>query len=172
MSNLLLTLGAIVFLMETLRLKSTRFNALVLSVMGPLMREKERHQISGFVYYAFGVALTLRFFDESLALISCIFLIFSDPISSMVGIHFGKTKLWQGKTLEGSLAGVAVCAVVTFIYSIALIPFSWNLVLFSLIAGFIGSLAELCTFFVDDNFVIPLLSGLGLTLINMHFAFY
>lgn len=172
MSNMLLTLGAVVFLIETLRLRSEKFNDIVLSIMGPLMREKERNRISGFVYYAFGVALTLRFFDESLALISCIFLIFSDPLSSMAGICYGKRKLWQGKTLEGSLAGVAVCFTVTFIYSLALIPFSWNLVLFCLFAGVIGSLAELCTFFVDDNFVIPLLSGFGLTLLNTYFGFY
>lgn len=172
MSNLLLTLGATVFLLETLRLKSAKFNNFVLGVMGPLMREKERNNYSGFVYYAFGVALTLRFFDESLAIISCIFLIFADPISSLVGIRYGKTKLWSGKSLEGSLAGFVVCFIVTFIYSLALISFSWNLVIFCLIAGVIGSLAELSSFLVDDNFVIPIFSAVGLTMINLYFGFY
>lgn len=51
MSNLLLTLGAVVFIIETLRLKSSRFNSLVLNVMGPLMREKERNQYSGYRFW-------------------------------------------------------------------------------------------------------------------------
>jgi dolichol kinase len=41
-----------------------------------------------------------------------------------------------------------------------------NLLTFSLVAGLIGAVSELCSQFVDDNLCIPVLSGLGLTILN------
>ena len=116
--------------------------------------------------------MSLYLYSEKVAILSILFLVFADPISSFFGVKYGKTKLMENKSFEGSLAGFLVCSLTSLIYlsyyssNSGIAVLDAKVLLFSLIAGFIGSFSELCSSIVDDNLSIPIVSGLGLTVLN------
>ena len=158
------------FIFDFFRLKSQRVNKLAFKVGGPFYRDSEKSGISGLPYYALGVALSLFFFKESIALLSIWYLVFSDPLSSFFGVLFGKDKILPNKSLQGSAAGFCTCYLITLFYCLNYANPHQNILGFAILAGLIGSISELLSAFgVDDNLTIPVVSGLGLTLINYYF---
>lgn len=166
-ATFLLILSLVAFAFEYLRLKNNTINNLLMMVAGPVMRESERTSISGLPFYALGISLSLFFFPERIALLATLFLIFADPIASFCGILFGRDKILPNKSLQGTIAAYSVCYVVTLVYGLYYLPTSLNLVLFASLAGVVGAISEMCSQFVDDNLCIPVISGLGLFLINL-----
>ncbi|MDD0851476.1 SEC59/DGK1/VTE5 family protein [Halobacteriovorax sp. GB3] len=154
------------FIVELIRIKAPALNSSILKVMGPFMRESERNSLSGLPFFVSGVGLSLYLFDEEIAILSIFFLTFSDPLSSLVGILYGKDKILPNKSLQGSVAGFICCYFCTLIYGLNFLEPNVDLLIFATFAGVIGSVSELCSVFIDDNFTIPVISGLGLTLLN------
>lgn len=158
------------FGMDLFRNKVPAINDLVIRIMGPLMRRSEREGVSGLPFYALGVSLSLFFFPRDIALISCMFLVFSDPISSFFGILYGKDKILPNKSLQGAVAGFFTCYLITLFYGMNTANLGTELLVFSIVAGVIGSASELISAFnIDDNLTIPVVSGLGMTVLN-HFV--
>lgn len=131
-----------------------------------LMRDSERNSITGFPYYALGTSCSLFFFETKIAILSILYLVFADPISSLIGVLYGKDKILPNKSVQGSVAGFLVCYILTLIYGMAYGASGLDLLIFSIMGGIIGSLSELLSYKIDDNLVIPVASGLGLTLLN------
>ncbi len=157
------------FFTDYLRQKNPGFNKFVIRLMGPLMRKSEREGVSGLPFYALGISLSLLFYQPDLALISIMFLIFSDPVSSFFGVLYGKDKILPNKSLQGFVAGFFTCYLVSLFYLLNSGIGSVNMLVFSLVAGVIGAGSELISAFnIDDNLTIPVISGLGLTILN-HF---
>lgn len=164
-----LLIAVLGFLADYLRQKNPLLNKFVIRIMGPLMRKSEREGVSGLPFYALGIALSLLFYQKDLALISIMFLIFSDPVSSFFGVLYGKDKILPNKSLQGFVAGFFTCYLVTLFYLLNLGATSIDMLTFSLVAGLIGAGSELISAFnIDDNLTIPVISGLGLTILN-HF---
>lgn len=155
------------FVFELSRMKFETLNTQVVKVLGPIMRESERNSFTGLPFYALGVASSLLFFPEKMAILSVLFLIFADPIASTAGILHGRKQIVKGKSLEGFMASFLVCTLITYIYFLKSTSSPIYLGLFSLFAGLIGALSELSSSYVDDNLTIPLLSGAGLTFLAM-----
>jgi diacylglycerol kinase (CTP) len=173
MALILFAMAAIGFLCEFIRLKNPAINNLAISVMGPFMRESEKDSLSGLTFYALGASISLFFFDEKIAILGILFLIFSDPISSAVGIVFGKDKILGGeKSIQGAAAGFVTCYMLTLFYTLSFVPLSYSLLGFALAAGIIGSISELLSIFVDDNLTVPIISTIGLTFLNFGFQLY
>lgn len=162
----LLVFSACSFLVEYSRLKNEKLNQLLMIVMKPIMRESEKNSVSGMPFYALGVSLSLFFFPERIAILSILFLVFADPIASFCGILFGRDKILPNKSLQGTIAAFSVCYIVTLVYGLIHASPSMNLLIFSIVAGIIGAVSELCSQFVDDNLCIPVISGLGLFILN------
>ena len=165
-ATILLAFSACSFLLEFTRLRHEKLNQFLTSVMKPVMRESEKNSISGMPFYALGVSLSLFFFPERIAVLSILFLIFADPIASFFGVLFGRDKLLPNKSLQGTIAAFSVCYIVTLVYGLIHTSPSMNLLVFAIVAGLIGAVSELCSQFVDDNLCIPVISGLGLFLLN------
>lgn len=105
-----------------------------------------------------------------------------DPIGSLVGILYGRHKLSTifgrcagSKTLEGSLGCFLAATTSTFLVatfepeSYDPMKFgspSFSRLQFALIAGATASIGEAVDFGLDDNFSMPLVSGL---LLQLHF---
>ncbi len=172
MATVLAVVGGLGFMVDFFRLRLPEMNRLVLMMMGPLMRESERNGMSGLPFYALGVSLTLFFYPEKLAILAILFLIFADPIASVVGILYGQDRILKNKSLQGSFAGFVTCYVLTLVYGIYYIELSAELLFFSLFAGVIGALSEMFPGKLDDNLTIPVLSGFGLTFLNLFFKLY
>lgn len=159
-------------LVDLLRLRFSHLNHYVLKVLGPLMRQSEVGSLSGLPFYALGIASSLFFYQEEIAVLSIFFLVFSDPISSYFGIRYGTDKIIPNKSVQGSAAGLCTCYIISLTYGLILAEPTIDLLIFSLLAGLVGSLSELLSVFVDDNLTIPLVSGGGLTLLNAIFQIY
>lgn len=162
----LVIFAIVAYTFEKMRVRSGALNGPVMRIMGPFMRESERENVSGLPFFVMGVGLSFLLFEEEIAILSLYFLTFSDPLSSLVGILYGKDKIMPNKSLQGSAAGFICCFFVTLIYGINFLEPNINLIIFAVFAGIIGSVSELCSVVVDDNFTIPFVSGLGLTLLN------
>ena len=72
----------------------------------------------------------------------------------MGGIKFSPIRACQG-----TLAGLLICAVITFLYLRWQDFPSGELLVLSLLGGFAGAVAELLPLNIDDNFAIPVVSG-------------
>jgi diacylglycerol kinase (CTP) len=173
MALILLSISLIGFLFELVRLRNPAINKLAIAVMGPFMRESEKDSLSGLPFYALGVSISLYFFDEKIAILGILFLIFSDPISSAIGIMFGKDKILKGKkSIQGAAAGFVTCYILALFYTLNFAPLTYSLLAFALAAGIIGSISELLSIFVDDNLTVPIISTIGLTILNFGFQLY
>ena len=173
MGKSLISLAIVIYMLEQLRIRSASLNDSVLKVMGKLMRESERNRVSGFPYYAMGAGLSLILFGKEIGILAILFLIFSDPISSLVGVRYGKHSILPNKSLEGSMAGMFVCTFIAFTYCFSAGASGQSLIIFSIMAGVLGSFSELLSVFnMDDNFTIPIFSGLGLFVLNQLFQVF
>jgi diacylglycerol kinase (CTP) len=167
MSFILFGVAAFGFIVDFARLKFPAINKIVMLFMGPFMRESERTSLSGFPFYSLGVAISLFMFSEKIAILAILFLVFSDPISSYFGILYGKDKILPNKSLQGTVAGYLCCYIVTLIYGMIFTEPTIQLLIFAIFGGIIGALSELLSELVDDNLTIPVVSGAGLTFINL-----
>jgi diacylglycerol kinase (CTP) len=155
------------FLMDFIRNRIPLVNSFVIKMMGPLMRRSEKEGVSGLPFYALGVSLSLFFFSRDIAIVSSMFLVFSDPLSSFFGVLYGKDKIMPNKSLQGAVAGFFTCYLITLFYAMNTTTLGTHLLVFSIVAGVIGAASELVSAFnIDDNLTIPVLSGLGMTLLN------
>nr|BDT27082.1 phosphatidate cytidylyltransferase [Bacteriovorax sp. HI3] len=163
---ILLAFAVAAFLFEFLRLRNPKVNQVAMLLMKPVMRESERNSVSGLPFYALGVSLALFFFPERIAILAILFLIFADPIASFFGILYGRDKILPNKSLQGTIAAFSVCYLATIVYGLIYVGPSTHLLVFAIMAGIIGAISEMCSQFVDDNLCIPVVSGLGLYLVN------
>jgi diacylglycerol kinase (CTP) len=158
------------FVIDITRARFPMINHLVIKVMGPLMRRSEKEGMSGLPFYALGVSISLFSYQRDIAILSVMFLVFSDPLSSFFGVLYGKDKILPNKSLQGAVAGFFVCYLITLFYTMNHVTLGTHILIFAVLAGFIGALSELVSAFnVDDNLTIPVLSGLGMTVLN-HFV--
>jgi len=158
------------FIIDFQRFKNEKLNDFLGKHFGPIMRKSERLNFSGLPFYALGVALSIFLYDEKIATLSILYLIFSDPIASIFGVYFGRDVLLPNKTLQGTIAAFVTCLVVTLIYFYILEIHSPNIIIFAFLASMFGALSEIISAFnIDDNLTIPVVSGAVLTGLNVLF---
>ena len=124
-------------------------------ILSHVQREKELIPGEGAFFFVVGVGIVSWLFSNDTHVLGAIIaLTFQDAFSTLVGLHWGKTRLMERKSLEGALGGLVVCFVaLSFIFSIP-IAFAVSLV---------ASLVELLP--LNDAISIPLASGLILHLL-------
>ena len=102
----------------------------------------------GTLYFAIGVFFVLVFFPLQVVIPAIICLAVLDGVATLVGIHYGRHKIWKSKSLEGTLAGTGT----TIVALLVLTPLSIPLAIAAAItAGVMELLSP-----VDDNLTIPL----------------
>lgn len=137
-----------------------------------IMRESEVNKLAGTTYLLTGVAIVVFIFPRPVTSMTLLFLAFADPIASYVGIRWGKDKIINNKSFQGTMAAYVVCALASFIYLAYWGQPLGRSVVFALIAGAVGALAELLPFGkIDDNFTLPVASAVGLNILFYFFGF-
>jgi dolichol kinase len=152
---------------ETIRLHVPSVNEKVMRMWGPLMRSCEVDRYSGTPYYIASALIAVGIFPKPIAALSIAFLAVGDPVASLFGILYGDRSLRfsNGKSLIGTLAGMVVCGAVAFLFLQFMNQTQFlelkvdHLIILSIIGGIAGGGAELLPMEVDDNFVIPIVSG-------------
>ena len=74
-----------------------------------MYRKKEKGKISSLFLFLLTSLLIIVFFAKDTAIIVLLFLIFGDLAAFSIGTAFGKVKLFNGKSLEGSIAFFLCC---------------------------------------------------------------
>ena len=173
----LLILGSLLVfsvLMELARLKNPVMNERCVRFFGYLMRTNEVNEISGMPYYIASAFFAIAVFPIHVAMLSLLYLALGDPIASFFGILYrGRSiSLRQGKSFHGTVAGFLACAAATWIYLGAVGMGGLNHIRLTLLGGFAGAIAELLPLEIDDNFTIPVVSGLIMWLgfVAIHFV--
>jgi len=121
-------------------------------------KKTEIQRFSSMTSFLVAVFIIFLLFPPEVSYLCLTFIVFGDLAAKISGLKFGRIKLIHGKTLEGSLgfltgclyAGSVICMIFGFSCS------------YLLIGALCATLAELFTFYVDDNFTIGILTGVTL----------
>jgi dolichol kinase len=152
----LLVAALIAIVIEAVRLNEPRIGRLTLRLAGALLRESERTGLFGSTYLILGSLLCAHSFDKPVVVAAILFVILGDAAAALVGRAYGRIQIF-GKTLEGSLACLAVCFVVGL-----LVP---GIPVKAAAAGAItATVFELLPIPLDDNMRIPLAAGFAMRL--------
>lgn len=157
---ILLCLGVPLLLFDFFRQKVDFLHKLSVSLFGAIMRRRELHGYTGTTYLIIGTAILLALCPHDIVALSLLFVAFGDPLASFVGLKFGSLKIVGKKTLEGSLAAYAVCALLAYMF------YSWKMLMLehiyivTLLSGLVGAVSEILPLFkLDDNLVQPVVNG-------------
>ncbi len=138
--------------MDLIRLKELPGAAFIKSLIGSMLRDHESSDLTGASYILSGAVLTIAIFAKPVAVAALGFIILGDIAAALVGRKFGRIKIGD-KTLEGSLTFFAVCVLVTLL--VPNLPF-----VIGIIGALIAAVFEAMTLPVDDNLIVPVVSGL------------
>ena len=156
----LLVFLAVMIPIEYARFSRPSVNRWLFDRFRAFTKEKERTRASSTTLYLLACLLVVLLFNKGVAIAAMLCLVFGDPVAEMVGTRWGRTPL-LGKSLEGTLAGLAACLVATAPLTPASLGLSFAVVLCGAVAA---TLFELLPLPVDDNFSIPLGAGAAMTL--------
>ncbi|MBC7741883.1 MAG: hypothetical protein H7061_06785 [Bdellovibrionaceae bacterium] len=171
-----MTLLCVVWLMfvpvDIIRQNNKLVNENLTQMFRPIMRSSELNRLAGTTYLLTGVILIGLVFNRGIVAISLLFLAFADPLASYIGIKYGKDKIFGHKSVQGFIAAFVVCTVCCYLF-LFYNEVTQHLMIASLLAGLVGATAELIPFAkIDDNFTMPVLSSMGLTILFYFFGFY
>lgn len=147
--------------MEGLRRVSTRANAAMMAFFRPIAHEQERDRVNSATWYMTSLVLLALTGSPLLCATGVAVLGLGDPLAGLVGRRFGRVRLMNGRSLEGSLTFVVVGTLAArsamTLVDVSLEPST--LWLTALAAGVAGALVELVSRRVDDNLSIPVASA-------------
>ncbi|MFO1518963.1 MAG: hypothetical protein U1F57_04770 [bacterium] len=150
---------------DSLRMISPRFNTLVMRDLKKFMRKREATRLNSMTFYALSTFFVCLLYPKGPAILSILFLGLGDTAASLVGIKWGRHKIFGRRySMEGSLAFFATCFLLTFLYPLLVPAFSGNIWVLAFFGGLIGMTSEWASYRLDDNLVIPLYSATLLTL--------
>lgn len=153
----MITIPAVLFfLFDLVRRKvSPRVNQWFLAHWGTLLRPHEKYDSApAAISFLLGIAAVFWITDDrAIIYLSIFYVSLCDPTASVFGILFGKVKISQKKSLEGTLAASIVGGVLSSIVGYAFIRnFSF---FFGFLVALVAEVVEIPG--LDDNFTIPVI---------------
>ena len=148
--------------LEYFRFTRAGVNRWLFNRFSSFAKEKERARLSSTTLFLASCLITILVFSKPIAIAAILMLVFGDPVAEMIGTRWGRTPL-LGKSLEGTLAGLAACLLVGPLALLA----GPGLTPIALAAGALAAtLAELLPWPVDDNLVIAIAAGAVMTAVT------
>lgn len=166
-SYVVLGASALFTLIEILRLKLDGLNQVFVNACRFILRDSEINGFTGTPLFLLGIGLSFLIFDEQIALLATIILSLADPASSFVGIRYGKRKLLEARTFEGSYACFIMTFLVVSTYGMLYFPLSLKIVIFAFFTGLATAVIELFSIKIDDNFTLSFFSACTMALLNL-----
>lgn len=145
----------LVLTLDLIRLNVPSINRIVLTKFSSFIRASEEHRLTGTAPYVLGIGLSLYLYRMDIAAAAICFLAFGDVAATTIGERYGRTKIGN-KSLEGSLAFVAAAVSVGLLLPLVGITVVPGVILTGAI---VAAGVELLPLPVNDNLVIPLVSG-------------
>ncbi len=129
-------------------------------LIGPALRQGEESRPTAGVWSMLGILLTLLAFPRELAIPAMLYAQVGDPVAEIVGRRWGRHRLPNGKSLEGSLGCLAVSLVAGLACSHAL-PLAPGV---AALGALVATVTEAVPLPVGDNLLMAPLAGLAMTL--------
>jgi dolichol kinase len=137
-------------------------NRLLMALFKPTAHPHERNRVNSATWYATAVLLMALHGSLEVGAAALVILGMADPMAALVGRRFGRHKLVNGRTLEGSLAffvtgGIGASAALAILHpelGLAGLGIAWA-------AALTGAIAEALSRYVDDNLSVPLGAAVG-----------
>lgn len=130
----------------------------IIPVISSIIAGLERRDAApgkGALFFALGALFCVAFFAKEVAFVGLVALSLLDSVTTLAGVRFGKTRIYNHKSLEGTLAGFAATAIVLGL----LVPPG-----VALATAAAAAVAELASP-VDDNLVVPVAACIALTIL-------
>jgi len=120
-----------------------------------LFKKKEIKRFSSITSFLVAIFIIFLVFPAAIPYLALAFITIGDMFSKIIGIKFGKVKLFRNRTLEGSLGFLAGSFMSGWvIYSLLPVP------LYAAIAGpLFAAAAELFSMDLDDNFTVGVITS-------------
>jgi dolichol kinase len=151
--------------METARRKSPRINEALMRFYARIAHPQERYRVNSATWFGTALVILALFATRPAMLAACAILGVADPIAGVVGRRWGRHRLRNGRSLEGTLAFFAAGAIAAALGLGAVGAGSVGVVLAVAAAcAFAGALTELFSTRLDDNLTVPLAVGAVATL--------
>ena len=170
---------------EILRFRLAYFQRLFIKAVGSMLKKHEYKKMNGAIPFILSTLLLVGFFSEEITILAMLFLLFGDTVAAFIGSRYGRVRFKNGKSLEGTLAGI-VAALLTgaaFLICLGLFinedsSFSvfnlkneaiyiWTILFIGAASAFVLEAVSKDGFF-DDNLLAPMGSALTMT----YFAVY
>ncbi len=148
--------------LDVLRRTAPAWNErLVSRIFGKISRPSEAHRVPSATWYIAALLIGVAFLPKHAIILAVLVLAFSDPVASLVGKAWGRVKLYRGKSVVGSAAFLGTASLVGTLYLHFYIglPLSSSIYV-AAIVGATGTVVELFSHRLDDNFTIPLACGI------------
>jgi len=163
----LVGLSAGMLVIDIIRSRNKVFRKFFLGLFGKVLRGKEQEGgMTASTVLMASAALTIFLFRTEVAVSVLAFLAVGDSFAAIIGKKYGVTPLVSGKTLEGSMASLLSCLLISLPILHVSSLMGWGLSPKSLAAGALAATAaELFEIPLDDNLRIPIFAGLVMELV-------
>ncbi|MBJ00821.1 MAG: hypothetical protein CME67_06265 [Halobacteriovoraceae bacterium] len=152
--------ASLLYVVEQIRISYPEMANKFIPITRFFMRAEEQLKESAMVPYVFAVLLTIITFPKPLALIAIYTLAIADPLSAVIGIRFGKRRIVEHKSLEGSAAFFLSTFLISLgIFSLTLGSASFLAISISFFLALLASVFEMLPLKLDDNLTIPLFTA-------------
>jgi glycerol-3-phosphate acyltransferase PlsY len=124
-----------------------------------IFRKSEQRKFSSMTIFLISTFIMVFIFSQlmaiEIAIITLVFLVFGDLFAKIFGLAYGRHKIFNNKTLEGTLAYIGAIIVCCYILYTSI-----DIALPVLLVGAIAApLAEALPLGMNDNFTVPIISG-------------
>ncbi len=128
----------------------------VVSATIEMMEREDVEPGRGALLFAIGALVPLILLGSAEVAVGVLALAVLDSVATLVGLRFGRHRIYNGKSFEGAAGGIAVTGIVLLFF----LP-PEQAVLIALIAGAVELLSP-----VDDNLIVPVIVATALTIIG------
>lgn len=155
--------------MEIGRIFSKRLNLFLLRFMSAVAHPHERREVNSATWYTTALLILALLFAPKFCTIALVVMGLADPAAAFVGRRWGRIRLINGRSLEGSftflLVGAAsALAALSIWHPDVSLGFA---VLTALGAAFLAAITELASRYIDDNLSVPLAAASGAWLVSV-----
>ena len=158
-----LCIAASFWFLETLRQHWIPARRFLLWLFKSIAHPHERYRVNSSTWFVTALTLLGVAFDVRICAVAIAVLGVGDPAAALVGRRWGRTRLVNGRSLEGTLTFVVAGGLAAMLaLSLWHATSSWTtMVVLAAGAAISGALAELFSWRLDDNFSIPVAAAMG-----------
>ncbi len=151
-----------IVIVDYLRLHVNGIKEAFILFFGSFLRRHEIRRLSGASYLLLGCLITSFLYDKPIVVAACSYIIVGDTFAAIFGQNIKSPRLFQNKTLLGSVGFLAASVGGAFV----LHSLGGGLPLSHLLIGAVcASVFESLPLPLDDNFSVPIITGFVMSLL-------